>query len=78
MNLIEQMGYQNYINESAIAIADEIEYEINHYTEEEKKEFIENVNNEDYYELQEWIQSYLSDINSEIMIILSEKLGFKY
>lgn len=37
MNLIEQMGYQNYINESAIAIADEIEYEINHYTEEEKK-----------------------------------------
>lgn len=78
MNLIEQMGYQNYINESAIAIADEIEYEINNYTEEEKKEFIENINNEDYYELQEWIQSYLSDINSEIMIILSEKLGFKY
>ena len=48
------------------------------YTEEKKKEFMENINNEDYYELQEWIQSYLSDIDSEIMIILSEKLGFKY
>ena len=78
MNLIEQIGYQNYINASGIAIADEIENEINYYTEEEKKEFIEILNNEDYYELQEWIQSYLSDINSEIMIILSEKLGFKY
>ena len=78
MNLIEQIGYQNYINASGIAIADEIENEINYYTEEEKKEFIERLNNEDYYELQEWIQSYLSDINSEIMIILSEKLGFKY
>ena len=78
MNLIEQIGYQNYINESAIAIADEIEYEINYYTKEEKKEFIERLNNEDYYELQEWIQSYLSDINSEIMIILSKKLGFEY
>lgn len=78
MNLIEQMGYQNYINTSAIAIADEIENEINYYTEEQKKEFIERLNNEDYYELQEWIQSYLSDINSEIMIILSKKLGFEY
>lgn len=78
MNLIEQIGYQNYINASGIAIADEIENEINYYREEEKKEFIERLNNEDYYELQEWIQSYLSDINSEIMIILSEKLGFKY
>lgn len=78
MNLIEQIGYQNYINTSDIAIADEIENEISYYIEEEKKEFIERLNNEDYYELQEWIQSYLSDINSEIMIILSEKLGFKY
>lgn len=78
MNLIEQIGYQDYINTSAIAIADEIENEINYYTEEEKKDFIERLNNEDYYELQEWIQSYLSDINSEIMIILSNKLGFEY
>lgn len=37
MNLIEQIGYQNYINTSAIAIADEIENEISYYIEEEKK-----------------------------------------
>lgn len=37
MNLIEQIGYQNYINTSAMAIADEIENEISYYIEEEKK-----------------------------------------
>lgn len=78
MNLFEQMGYQNYIDESAIAIADEIENDINNYTEEEKKEFMENVNNGDYYELQEWIQSYLDDIDTEVIIILSKRLGFEY
>ena len=75
---LNNMRYGDYINEVAIVIADDIEDDVNSYSKEEKKDFIERLNNEDYYELQEWIQSYLSDINSEIMIILSKKLGFEY
>ena len=75
---LNNMRYGDYINEVAIVIADDIEDDVNSYSKEEKEDFIERLNNEDYYELQEWIQSYLSDINSEIMIILSNKLGFKY
>lgn len=75
---LNNMKYGDYINEVAIVIADDIEDDVNSYSKEEKEDFIERLNNEDYYELQEWIQSYLSDINSEIMIILSNKLGFEY
>lgn len=75
---LNNMRYGDYINEVAIVIADDIEGDVNSYSKEEKENFIERLNNEDYYELQEWIQSYLSDINSEIMIILSKKLGFEY
>lgn len=75
---LNNMRYGDYINEVAIVIADDIEDDVNSYSKEEKEDFIERLNNEDYYELQEWIQSYLSDINSEIMIILSNKLGFEY
>lgn len=75
---LNNMRYGDYINETAIVIADDIEGDVNSYSKEEKEDFIERLNNEDYYELQEWIQSYLSDINSEIMIILSKKLGFEY
>lgn len=75
---LNNMRYGDYINEVAIVIADDIEDDVNSYSKEEKEDFIERLNNEDYYELQEWIQSYLSDINSEIMIILSKKLGFEY
>lgn len=75
---LNNMRYGDYINEVANVIADDIEGDVNSYSKEEKENFIERLNNEDYYELQEWIQSYLSDINSEIMIILSKKLGFEY
>lgn len=75
---LNNMRYGDYINEVAIVIADDIEGDVNSYSKEEKEDFIKRLNNEDYYELQEWIQSYLSDINSEIMIILSKKLGFEY
>ena len=75
---LNNMRYGDYINEVAIVIADDIKDDVNSYSKEEKEDFIERLNNEDYYELQEWIQSYLSDINSEIMIILSNKLGFEY
>ena len=75
---LNNMRYGDYIKEIAIVIADDIEGDVNSYSKEEKEDFIERLNNEDYYELQEWIQSYLSDINSEIMITLSNKLGFEY
>ena len=77
MNL-NNMRYGDYIQEIAITIADDIEGDVNSYSKEEKEDFIERLNNEDYYELQEWIQSYLNDINIEIMTLLSKKLGFEY
>ena len=78
MNL-NDMSYTDYIKEVAIVIANDIEEDINYdYTEKEKEEFIKELNEGIYYTLQEWIQTYLSDINGEIMIILADKLGFEY
>ena len=78
MNL-NNMGYTDFVKEVAIVIANDIEENISYdYTEEEKEEFIEELNEGIYYTLQEWIQSYLSDINGEVMIMLADKLGFEY
>lgn len=78
MNL-NDMSYTDYIKEVAIVIANDIEEDINcDYTEKEKEEFIKELDEGIYYTLQEWIQTYLSDINGEIMIILADKLGFEY
>lgn len=73
------MKYTDYIKEVAIVIANDIEENINYdYTEEEKKEFIEDLNNEDYYNLINCIQSYTDDIQTEVLTILADKLGFEY
>lgn len=78
MNL-NDMSYTDYIKEVAIVIANDITEDINcNYTEKEKEEFIKELDEGIYYTLQEWIQTYLSDINGEIMIILADKLGFEY
>lgn len=78
MNL-NDMKYTDYIKEVAIVIANDIEENINYdYTEEEKKEFIEDLNNEDYYNLINCIQSYTDDIQTEVLTILADKLGFEY
>lgn len=76
---LNDMRYTDYIKEVAIVIANDIEENINYdYTEEEKKEFIENLNNEDYYNLINCIQSYTDDIQTEVLTILADKLGFEY
>lgn len=78
MNL-NDMRYTDYIKEVAIVIANDIEENINYdYTEEEKKEFIEDLKNEDYYNLINCIQSYTDDIQTEVLTILADKLGFEY
>lgn len=43
-----------------------------------KKEFIEDLNNEDYYNLINYIQTYTDDIQTEAITILAEKLKFEY
>lgn len=78
MNLDIQKRYEEYITEIAITIADDIETDIDYYTEKEKEEFMEPLNKEDYYNLQQWIESYTNDIEREVMIILAHRLGFKY
>ena len=78
MNL-NNMRYTDFVKEVAIVIANDIEENINcDYTEKEKEEFIKELDEGIYYTLQELIQTYLSDINGEIMIILADKLGFEY
>jgi len=77
MNL-NNMRYGDYINEIAIIIANDIEADIDSYSKEEKEHFINKLNKEDYYELQEWISTYTHDIEEEVMIMLSHRLGFKY
>ena len=73
------MRYTDFVKEVAIVIANDIEENINcDYTEKEKEEFIKELDEGIYYTLQELIQTYLSDINGEIMIILADKLGFEY
>lgn len=78
MNLNEHIRYEDYINEIAITIADDIEADVDSYSKEEKEYFINKLNNEDYYELQEWISTYTHDIEREVMIMLGHRLGFKY
>lgn len=78
MNL-NDMRYTDFVKEVAIVIANDIEENINYdYTEEEKKEFIEDLNNEDYYNLINYIQTYTDDIQTETITILTEKLKFEY
>lgn len=72
------LRYEDYINEIAIYIADDIEADIDSYSNEEKEHFLNRLNKEGYYELQEWISTYTHDIEREVMIILSNKLGFEY
>mgnify|MGYP006928634558 CR=1 FL=1 len=78
MNLNEHIRYEDYINEIAITIANDIEADVDSYSKEEKEHFINKSNKEDYYELQEWISTYTHDIEREVMIMLSHRLGFKY
>lgn len=78
MNL-NNMRYTDFVKEVAIVIANDIEENINYdYTEEEKKELIEDLNNEDYYNLINYIQTYTDDIQTEAITILANQLGFKY
>lgn len=72
------LRYEDYINEIAIYIADDIKGDVDSYSKEEKEHFINKLNKQDYYELQEWISTYTHDIEREVMIILSNKLEFKY
>lgn len=78
MNL-NDMSYTDYIKEVAIVIADDIEESINYsYTEKEKKELIEDLNNEDYDNLINYIQTYTDDIQTEAITILANQLRFEY
>lgn len=78
MNL-NDMSYTDYIKEVAIVIADDIEESINYsYTEKEKKELIEDLNNEGYDNLINYIQTYTDDIQTEAITILANQLGFEY
>lgn len=78
MNL-NNMGYTDFLKEVAIVIANDIEKNINYdYTEEEKKELIEDLNNEDYYNLINYIQTYTDDIQTEAITILANQLRFEY
>ena len=73
------MGYTDFLKEVAIVIANDIEKNINYdYTEEEKKELIEDLNNEDYYNLINYIQTYTDDIQTEAITILANQLRFEY
>ena len=78
MDLNEHIRYEDYINEIAITIADDIEADVDRYSKEEKEHFINKLNKQDYYELQEWISTYTHDIEREVMIILGHRLKFKY
>lgn len=78
MDLNECIRYEDYINEIAITIADDIEADVDSYSKEEKEHFINKLNKQDYYELQEWISTYTHDIEREVMIMLSHRLKFKY
>lgn len=78
MNL-NNMRYTDFVKEVAIVIANDIEENINYdYTEEEKKELIEDLNNEDYYNLINYIQTYTDDIQTEAITILANQLEFEY
>lgn len=78
MNLNEYIRYEDYINEIAITIADDIEADVDSYSKEEKEHFINKLNKQDYYKLQEWISTYTHDIEREVMIILGHRLKFEY